>query len=225
MNTNIIIAEDLVVGYNGIPVTSPLNFQIPKGSYVMITGENGAGKTTLIKTILGLIQPIFGTYKIMTSENEKQNRIGYLPQKSDIQQTFPANVEEIVLSGCLGKTKNPFYTKEEKKEASTALKRMQIINLAKKSFRTLSGGQQQRVLLARALCATDQIILLDEPVTGLDPWAVKTLYQTVETLHEEGVTILMISHEPDVVKEYATHVLNICHGGCQLHENTERRSR
>lgn len=174
--------QRLCVGYEGKSVLQELNFEIFAGSYLCIVGENGSGKSTLMKTILGLQPPISG--RILTGDGLRKNEIGYLPQQTVVQKDFPAAVREIVLSGCQGRCgSRPFYSKEEKQLAAAAMDRMQIAQLAKLRYRELSGGQQQRVLLARALCATRKMLLLDEPVSGLDPKATAEMYALIEELN------------------------------------------
>ena len=197
--------EDLSLGYDSEIVCSNINFDINKNDYLCIIGENGAGKSTLIKTILDLKEKKAG--KILFSENLKKSEIGYLPQQTVVQKDFPATVYEVVLSGMLSQLKyRPFYTKKEKKHAKQEMEKLGITHLQNKSYRQLSGGQQQRVLLARALCASDKIILLDEPVTGLDPQVTQEFYGLLKSLNEQGMTIVMVSHDLSVLK-YATHVL------------------
>lgn len=201
-------AKDLVVGYEKKAVTGPLCFQVSKGDYLCIVGENGAGKSTLVKTLLGLQSPISG--KLLRGDGLLSNEIGYLPQHTDVQRDFPASVWEIVLSGCQGRcARHPFYRKEEKQIAKENLKRLGIEPLKNACYRELSGGQQQRVLLARALCATRKILLLDEPVSGLDPKAAADLYSLILELNQEGVTIIMISHDLAASMTYASHILHL----------------
>lgn len=204
-----IICKDLCVGYNGIPAAQNINFSIEKGGYLCVTGENGSGKSTLIKTLLNLLKPISGNLEF--SDGLTQNSIGYLPQYSDIQNDFPASVREIVLSGFLGKKKvNAFYSKEEKKEVSKILTMLGIKSLENESFAKLSGGQKQRVLLARALCACGGLLVLDEPVSGLDPEAAEEMYKTVERLNrEENISVIMITHDLKAVEKYAKQTLRI----------------
>ena len=203
-----IIAEQLEVGYEKSIIPEPLNFQIDKNDYLCIVGENGAGKSTLMKTLLGLISPISG--KITLCDGLKPNEIGYLPQQTETQKDFPASVKEIVLSGCQGRSGlRPFYNKEEKKLAEENMNRMGISAFAEKSYRELSGGQQQRVLLARALCATRKVLLLDEPASGLDPKVTSDMYELIKELWEEGIAIIMISHDISAAIKYATHILHI----------------
>lgn len=192
---------DLDIGYDGKIVVSGLNLKINDGDYLCIVGENGSGKTTLMKTLLGLIPLLGGSIQGLN-----KNDIGYLPQISDIQKDFPATVEEVVLSG----TKKLFYRKKEKDLMRFNLERLNIANLSKCKFSELSGGQRQRVLLARALCASKKILLLDEPVSGLDPKATAMMYEIINKLNkEDGMTIIMISHDLNGSLKYASSVLNV----------------
>ena len=201
--------QNLCVGYDGTSVLQDLNFEVFAGDYLCIVGENGSGKSTLMKTILGLQPPISG--RILTGDGLRKNEIGYLPQQTVVQKDFPASVREIVLSGCQGRCgSRPFYNKEEKQLAADAMEKMQIAQLAKQCYRELSGGQQQRVLLARALCATQKMLLLDEPVSGLDPKVTAEMYALIEKLNrEDGITVIMISHDIAAAVKYASHILHI----------------
>ncbi len=201
-------ASDLAVGYDRQPVLKNINFTIEAGDYFCIVGENGSGKSTLMKTILGLQNPVSGTVEF--GEGVEKNQIGYLPQQSDVQRDFPATVYEIVLSGfqnSLGK--RFFYSKEQKTLALENIKKMGINGLKNRCYRELSGGQQQRVLLARALCATSRILLLDEPVAGLDPQVTAEMYELIDDLNKQGLTIIMISHDIENVKKYATKIFDV----------------
>ena len=201
--------QNLTVGYDGRTVLQGLNFEVNPGDYLCIVGENGSGKSTLMKTVLGLQAPISGT--ILTGDGLRKNEIGYLPQQTQAQKDFPASVREIVLSGCQGRCgSRPFYSKEEKRLAEENIGKMGIGSLTKRCYRELSGGQQQRVLLARALCATRKMLLLDEPVSGLDPRVTAEMYGLIETLNrEEGITVMMISHDISAALKYASHILHI----------------
>ena len=201
--------QNLCVGYDGKSVLQDLSFQVFAGDYLCVVGENGSGKSTLMKTILGLQPPISG--RILTGDGLRKNEIGYLPQQTMVQKDFPASVREIVLSGCQGRCgSRPFYNKEEKQLALDAMDKMQITQLAKRCYRELSGGQQQRVLLARALCATQKMLLLDEPVSGLDPKVTAEMYALIEKLNcEDGITVIMISHDIAAAVQYASHILHI----------------
>ena len=205
---SLIECKNLSVAYEGKTVVKDLSFAVNSGDSVCIVGENGSGKTTLMKSILGLIKISGGS--ITFGDNLKQNEIGYLPQQTEVQRDFPASVREVVLSGCQGRCGfRPFYNKEEKKLAMENMERMDIEQYADKCYRDLSGGQQQRVLLARALCATRKILLLDEPVTGLDPKVTQEMYELIQSLNKEGVTVIMISHDVSAAVKYADHVLHI----------------
>ncbi|MBQ3932305.1 MAG: metal ABC transporter ATP-binding protein [Lachnospiraceae bacterium] len=200
--------QNLALGYESRTIVENLNFTVNKGDYLCIVGENGSGKTTLMKTLLQLKSPISGD--IIVGDGLKKNEIGYLPQQTIVQKDFPASVKEIVISGCQGRCGlRPFYNKQEKQIAKENMERMGIIDLANRCYRDLSGGQQQRVLLARALCATRKILLLDEPVSGLDPKVNMEMYNLIEELNKEGITIIMISHDMSAALRYASHILHI----------------
>lgn len=204
----LLTVKDLSYGYDSQAILTNLNFSVEKGDYLCIVGENGSGKTTLMKTLLGLREPMSG--EIIPGDGLKHNEIGYLPQQTIVQKDFPASVREIVLSGFQGQTGlRPFYNKREKEQAAENMKRMGIEKLADMCYRELSGGQQQRVLLARALCATRKILLLDEPVSGLDPKVTIEMYELIRSLNREGITIIMISHDIASAVRYASHILHI----------------
>ena len=204
----LIKAEDVSLGYDGQAIVTHLNFTVNAGDYLCIVGENGSGKTTLIKTLLHLTDPLAG--RIVFGEGLEAREIGYLPQQTIVQRDFPASVREIVLSGCQGRAGfRPFYNKAEKALAEKNMERMGILEFRDRCYRELSGGQQQRVLLARALCATRKLLLLDEPVAGLDPRVTSDMYELIRTLNREGVTILMISHDIAAAVQEASHILHI----------------
>ena len=200
---------DLTLGYGSQEILSGLSFEVNAGDYLCIVGENGSGKTTLMKTLLGLKKPLAGSIEF--AEGVRSKEIGYLPQQTDVQRDFPASVREIVLSGCLGRDGwRPFYNKSDKELAAQAMERMNITYLQKRCYRELSGGQQQRVLLARALCAAQKLLLLDEPVAGLDPKVTAEMYELIDELNKkDGMTIIMISHDIGTALKYATHILHI----------------
>lgn len=204
-----LVCRDLSVGYGGKTVLSGLNFSLNSGEYVCVLGENGSGKSTLMKTLLGLLPPVSGS--ISAGEGLKSTEIGYLPQQTDFQRDFPASVREIVLSGCQSRCRGGFfYGKSEKSLANEAMEKMRISELSARSYKELSGGQQQRVLLARALCAAKKMLLLDEPVTGLDPAAAAEMYELIYGLNRnDGITVLMISHDISAALRYADSVLHI----------------
>lgn len=200
--------KDLTLGYEGRHLIEGLSFHVEQGDYLCILGENGSGKTTLMRTLLHLQPPLKGS--ILFGEGLRQNEIGYLPQQTEVQRDFPASVREVVLSGLQGRSGwKPFYSREEKALAEENMRRMGILDKQKLCYRELSGGQQQRVLLARALTATRKLLLLDEPVAGLDPVVTQEMYDLIEALNKEGVTIIMISHDVRDAVRYAKHVLHI----------------
>ena len=204
-----LICRNVAVGYGSKVVLHNIDFEVHAGNYICIAGENGAGKTTLMKTILGLQKPLKG--EIHLGDGLHANEIGYLPQQTVLQKDFPASVLEIVLSGFQGTCGiRPFYNRKERKRAQKALQEVGMDRFSRNCYRELSGGQQQRVLLARALCATKKMMVLDEPVSGLDPKASADMYRTIYRLNRQyGITILMISHDLDLAKGYATHILRV----------------
>ena len=196
------------LGYEGKAIVTDLDFEVNKGDYLCIVGENGSGKSTLMKTLLGQKNVVSG--KIEFGDGLKQKEIGYLPQQTPVQKDFPASVKEIVYSGCLnGCGLRPFYSKEHKKRANEIMEKLGITDLASSCYRELSGGQQQRVLLARALCATKKMLVLDEPVAGLDPVVTKNLYRLISDINKEGTTVIMVSHDIHAAIEFASHILHI----------------
>ena len=204
----LLTVRDLTLGYDGQAILEKLNFEVQTGDYLCIVGENGSGKTTLMKTLLQLQAPISG--EILFGDGLKKNEIGYLPQQTVVQKDFPASVREIVLSGCLSRTGlRPFFNAAEKALAEENMKRMDILPLAGRCYRDLSGGQQQRVLLARALCATQKLLLLDEPVSGLDPRVTAEMYSLIKGLNDDGLTVIMISHDISAAVRFASHILHI----------------
>lgn len=213
-----ITCKNLSVGYNKKSIIENLNFEIYKGDYLSIIGMNGAGKSTLMKTILGLSKPLSGS--VVFNEGLRQTDIGYLSQQTSIQEDFPASVKEIVLSGCQAqKGYRPFYNREEKKLADYNMERMEILNLSSKCYRDLSGGQKQRVLIARALCATKKILMMDEPASSLDPNVTAKLYQVTSELSRQGITIVMITHDIERAIQDSKHILYI--GGKNFWGTTE----
>lgn len=202
--------KDVTLGYENKVVAKNLNFKIDQGDYLCVVGENGTGKSTLIKTLLGLIKPLNGEV-IANVQGKNHKGVGYLPQQTQAQKDFPASVWEVVLSGVLNNDHRcPFYNKKDKAEAEKNMEKLNILDLKKRCYRELSGGQQQRVLLARALCATDSVLILDEPVTGLDPAASIEFYETIKDLNKkENVTIIMVSHDIKNALNYATHILHL----------------
>ncbi|MGI6691374.1 MAG: ABC transporter ATP-binding protein [Clostridiales bacterium] len=202
----LLTCDHVSVGYEGQPVAEALTFAVNPGDYLCIVGENGSGKTTLMKTILGLLSPLSGT---MTMAEGMRHHIGYLPQQSAVQQDFPASVREVVLSGCLSRGGGLFYTRAQKALADRNMARLGIAGISNHCYRELSGGQQQRVLLARALCAADKMLLLDEPAAGLDPQITREMYQLIGDLNRSGLTIIMITHDIAAAVKQASHILHV----------------
>lgn len=204
-----IICNDISLGYEGQPICEHLNLTINKGDYLCIVGDNGSGKTTLTKALLSLKAPLSGSIEL--GDGVTKRDIGYLPQQTELQKDFPASVEEVVLSGCTSRLGKRFFMgRAERLEAMQNMKMMNVYDLAHKSYRTLSGGQMQRVLLARALCAAGKILILDEPVSGLDPSASADLYSTIHHLNKHiGITIIMVTHDIENALRDATSVLKI----------------
>lgn len=203
---SLIDIKNVTMGYEGTPVLKDLSFSVNEGDYICIVGENGSGKTTLMKGILGLNPPQKGE---IVYNNLSKKDIGYLPQKKNIQKNFPASVMEVVMSGCVN---NGFHIIHSKEDKRTALKNLEMVNMSdmvKKSFSQLSGGQQQRVLLARALCATEAVIVLDEPVTGLDPIATQDMYSLIRNINKKGITVIMVTHDINSAVRHASHILHI----------------
>ncbi len=207
----LIEAKNVSLGYERHVVATDINFQVESGDFLCIVGENGSGKSTLVKAILGLKETYSGHLHLGDGLLKKQ--IGYLPQQTTAQKDFPASVSEVVLSGCLPAKRGIFYSRALKKRAEENMQKLDILPLKGKCYRALSGGQQQRVLLARALCATEKLLLLDEPVTGLDPLVTAEFYSLITKINREfGITVLMVSHDLSSCLGLATHILHM-HGG------------
>lgn len=200
--------KDVSFSYEGTPVVEKLNLIVKQGDFLCIVGENGSGKSTLVKGLLGLLTPSRG--RVSFGDGLRQNEIGYLPQRTAAQRDFPASVWEVAASGLDGNA--VFLRKARKADVMDALERLSIAELRKKSFSRLSGGQQQRVLLARALLATDKLLLLDEPTDGLDPLVTRELYQLIDELHRErGLTVIMVTHDMEAALTFARHILHLGH--------------
>lgn len=209
MNQPLLICNHVDFGYENYDVVKDVTMEIGEGDYICIVGENGSGKSTLMKGLLGLIKPTGG--ELILSEELKRSGIGYLPQQTPAQKDFPATVSEVVISGCLGKRGNrPFYSGRERKLAEMNMERLGITELKKSCYRDLSGGQKQRVLIARALCATDRLLILDEPITGLDPATIQEFYRVIRHLNrDEKVAVLMVSHDIQNIVTQANKILQL----------------
>ncbi len=206
---SLITCRDVSLGYDGKAVLTDLSLSLNAGEYLCIVGENGSGKSTLIQGLLRLKAPMKG--EIVYGDGLAPHEIGYLPQQTEQRQDFPASVYEVVLSGCQNRLgTRPFFSRSHKAEARHSMELLDILPLRHQSFHALSGGQRQRVLLARALCATQKVLLLDEPVAGLDPLVTAELYKVIHHLNRDhNVTVIMVSHDPSAVREHATHVLHL----------------
>jgi len=222
----LITCKDVTFAYEGTPVVSGLNFEVGPGDYLCIVGENGSGKSTLMKGLLRLKQPQEGA--ITLGGGLRANEIGYLPQQTAVQKDFPAGVFEVVLSGRLPTLGlRPFYSRADKRIAHENMEKLGVDGLKSRCYRELSGGQQQRVLLARALCAAKKLLLLDEPVAGLDPLVTQELYRLIRTINTEmGLTIIMVSHDIRSAVEEASHILHLKHtqeffGGAEEYRQSE----
>lgn len=214
--TDLIVCEDLSLGYEGQSVLTHLDLRVRGGDYLCVVGDNGSGKSTLLRGLLGLLPPLAGS--IRRAPELERGAVGYLPQQTRAQRDFPATVQEVVLSGCLSrKGIRFFYTAAQKSQALMNLGKLGVLELKDQSYRSLSGGQQQRVLLARALCAASRLLILDEPVTGLDPAAAQDLYKTLNYLNRrEGMAIVMVTHDLRPALRDAGTVLHIGHSGTFL---------
>jgi len=209
----LITCEKASFAYEGRTVIEDLDLNIERGEYLCVIGENGSGKSTLIKGLLGLISPVRG--RVSYGDGLRSCEIGYLPQRTDVQNDFPASVWEVVTSGC--RSRFPFLTAGLRRQASENIDLLGISSIRNSSFIELSGGQQQRALLARALCATRSLLLLDEPVAGLDPLVTREMYDVISMLHKErGLTVVMISHDIAASLQYADRILHMSHGATFL---------
>lgn len=203
--------ENIHMNYDSTKAVNGVSFSVDEGDFLCIVGENGAGKSTLLKGILGLQKISEGR---VIFNGIKKSEIGYLPQRTQVQKDFPAAVKEVVLSGRIGRRGKLFYSAEDRQIAAENMETMKISDIRNKSFNELSGGQQQRVLLARALCATDRLLLLDEPTAGLDPFVTEDMYRLIEHLNSEhGVTVIMVTHDIKSAVKYANKILCMEHDG------------
>ena len=199
-------ADNLKLGYGSVPVAENITFRVNKGDYLCVIGENGSGKTTLIKALTGLVKPLSGNIEFGVGSL----KIGYLPQQTELQRDFPASVKEIVMSGFAGNgVFHPFYSKKEKETARRFAERLGISKLWQCCYRELSGGQQQRVLLARALCASGTLLLLDEPAAALDTEAANEMYELISSVNRDGTAVIMVTHDIKSALKYSNLILKI----------------
>ena len=208
----LIAMKDVTIAFEGTVAVDHVSFEVNPGDYVVVVGENGSGKSTLMRAMLGLVRPRSG--RILYGDGLVKNQIGYLPQQTAAQRDFPASVEEVVLSGCVNRMgRRFFFNRTDREKAGRNMRLLDVYGLRKRSYRTLSGGQQQRALLARALCATDAMLLLDEPVTGLDPAAAAEFYDVIRDLNRKhGVAVVMVSHDLGGAMRDANKVLQMDRG-------------
>ncbi|MGN1409796.1 MAG: metal ABC transporter ATP-binding protein [Eubacteriales bacterium] len=209
---NIIEAKDLTLAYDGYIAAEHVSFKLDSGDYLCVVGENGSGKSTLLKTVTGEVKPAGG--RLTIEQSVRSGGIGYLPQQSKIQRDFPATVREVVLSGCVNRDRfGLHWNAESKKRARDAMEMMNLLPLEKKCFGELSGGQRQRTLLARAICVSDKLLLLDEPVTGLDPEAAHEMYSAIRRINRDiGCAVMMVTHDIGCAVREAGSVLSMCRG-------------
>jgi len=211
-NDPIIKIEQLEKSFGDLHVLKGIDLEVNRGEVVCIIGASGSGKSTLLRSLLGLLSPLAGK---IDCPAQREGRLGYLPQQTPTQRDFPATVTEVVLSGFSNRRARFFYTAEERSTALMNLGKLGVLELKDKCYRELSGGQQQRVLLARALCAANDLLILDEPVTGLDPASMQDLYKTLRYLNErEGMAIIMVTHDIENALREAKHILCVDRAGC-----------
>ncbi len=219
----LIEVDKLSLSYEGRTVIENMQFTVNKGDYLCIVGENGSGKSSLMNAMLGLLKPTSGRIKLC---GVARNQIGVLPQQTPVQPDFPATVQEVVLSGCLARShKGPFLAKDSKTLAFSAMEKLGITSLASRLFRELSGGQRQRVLLARALCAAEKMLFLDEPVTGLDPASTADIYALLKSLNKEGMTIVTVTHDISAALRFGSRILHVNKDGYFIGSMEEYRTR
>ncbi len=213
-NTKNISFEQVSFSYGEEDILVDINFSIPDGDYVAIVGPNGAGKSTLLKLLLGLLTPQKGCITVFGHSIEKAKEhldIGYVPQRivnSDVM--IPATVEEVVRSARVA-SRGVFslLSLEDKKAADHAMSMLGITNLKDKLVSRLSGGQRQRVFIARALAREPKILILDEPTVGVDSAVKEKFFELLEELNQKGLTILIVSHDIDIMKERAKTIVGI----------------
>lgn len=211
--TAVLSVKNLCFAYGPVEVLMDVTFAVEKGDYIALSGPNGAGKTTLIKTILGLTDNYRGAMELFGQDIKRFNdwdRIGYLPQRVNVfNPLFPATVKEAVGLGLLSQKKFPKkFTKSDATKIIQALELMDIVDLKDNLIGELSGGQQQRVFLARALVSKPSLLVLDEPITALDPQSRDSFFELTKNLNQaQGIAIILITHDTAQIGQYASKLL------------------
>lgn len=193
--------RDVALGYDGVPVLEGLTLDIHSGDFLALLGPNGCGKSTILKAIVGIIDPLRGS--ISRHIGNRPVRFGYVPQRETIEMVFPLTVFEVALMGTYGRVGpgRPVMRAERDKVLS-CLDDVGMADLQRKPFPTLSGGQRQRVLIARALAAEPDLLLLDEPLNGIDLQAAQIILNLIARLHRErGLTTVMVIHHLKMLRE------------------------
>jgi zinc transport system ATP-binding protein len=203
----IVTLKDVSFSFGNKPVLTDLSFHIQERDFVGLIGSNGAGKTTLLRLIVGLLKPDNGRIELFgmpADQFKDRDLIGYVPQRSNFNPLFPATVREVVLSGLFGRRKLfRRVNKHDTERCDDALRTMQIEDLADKRIGELSGGQQQRVFLARALISNPQLLILDEPMAGIDAETQQNFFHLIRHMHQKhNITFLLVSHDMEMVRSY-----------------------
>jgi len=203
--------ENVTVRYQELVALEDVSLEVAPGEFLALIGPNGSGKTTLVKAILGLVTPAAGAVRLFGKPPQQLNgewkRVGYVPQIAQLDPRFPIRVFDVVLMGRyghLGLIRRP--GSGDRKAAWRALEQVGMNDLAQRPIGRLSGGQRQRVLVARALATEPKLLLLDEPTTGVDVGTTEGLFDLLEALHRQGMTILVVSHDVGVVAQHVNQV-------------------
>jgi zinc transport system ATP-binding protein len=207
----VIELEHVTVYYRELVALEDVTLQVTPGEFLALIGPNGSGKTTLLKTILGLVSPVAGTVRLFGEPPRQLNggwkRVGYVPQIAQIDPRFPIQVFEVVLMGRYGRVgliRRP--GRSDRAAVWRALAEVGLTELAERPIGRLSGGQRQRALVARALANEPELLLLDEPTTGVDVGTTEGLFDLLDGLHVQGMTILVVSHDVGVVAQHVDQV-------------------
>jgi ABC-type Mn2+/Zn2+ transport system ATPase subunit len=216
-NDPVLTLEHLAVGYGRQVVLPDVNLTLRYGSFTGLLGANGSGKSTLLKTILGIFPPLGGSITLHPKD-ERKPVLGYVPQRESLDPIYLLSSFEVVLMGVCGRVgAGRFIDRSERDWARQCLKQTGALDLAPKLFSELSGGQKQRVLMARALATKPDLLFLDEPISGIDANASRAIMEVLRELHDQQqLTILMVSHDLNTVRQYAQEVVWL-HQGKVLH--------